>query len=492
MESQFKSIYEGPRWTLLYGSFSGVERTAVIELQKLIQYYVPYILVVRSAGEAAPSELAHVALIGTKGDNSLIAELIERGAIAAPDGAEGYSIAVMDSPWNPNMRLLVVAGSDARGTLYGVQEMVARVFCGGGLLDGAKTRERPLHLESITPFSICEKPAIPRRGLWTWGYVINSYKRYFDNMVRLKMNTITIWNDSAPLNIEEIIDYAHSRGIRVILGFHWGWGYKGSISIANEEDRIKIRNNVLETYRTQYANLKHDGIYFQTLTEHTDLEINGRSTAAWACDLVNDISGKLFELYPDLEIHFGLHATSIGERYKDLLNLNPKVIIDWEDCCGQIPYSYYPAQNTIVTADFETMLEYSRNLATFRKDTEFALVPKGWPCIRWGNDFENHGAFILGEKSALYGKERLLMRQNEWDRINCHWHEHFGKAALFYREMLAVNPNITATGLVEDGMFEEHIQSSVALFAETLWNPYLSDNEIMRRALRPCYSRIPV
>jgi hypothetical protein len=311
-------------------------------------------------------------------------------------------------------------------------------------------------------------------------------------MVRLKMNTVTIWNDCVPLNLEDIIDYAHCRGIRVVLGFHWGWGHKNSLSLAKEEDRLRVRKHVLETYCTQYAGLKHDGIYFQTLTENKDLLIDGRSTASWACELANDISRRLFELHPELEIHFGLHATSIGEYYRDLIDLDPRVIIDWEDCCGQIPYSYYPAQNTEVTADFETMLEYSRNLATFRPGTEFSLVPKGWPCIRWGKDFENHGSFILGEKSTLYSKERLFLRQNDWDRINLHWHEHFGKAALFYREVLAVNPRITATGLVEDGMFEEQIQSSVALFAETLWNPYQSDHEIMMRALRPCYSRISV
>jgi len=490
MESEFKRVYEGPRWRLIFGDFTGVERTAVIELQKILQYYLPYTLVVeRAADSAAPHE--HLALVGTASSNLLIAGLIESGQLPAPTGEEGYSIALMDSPKNPGFRLLVVAGFDERGVLYGAQEVAARLFNGGTLLDGFGGPDRGRHLESTGLFSVQEAPVVRNRGLWTWGYPITSYRRYLDNMMRLKMNIVTIWNDQVPLNIEEVLDYAHARGIRVILGFHWGWGHKGSLDISQAEDRSRIQETVLETYRSQYAHLQHDGIYFQTLTEHKDLELGGRSTAAWARELVNETAGALFKEYPDLKIQFGLHATSISENFVDLAALDPRVVIVWEDCCGQVPYSYYPAQISEVTADFETMLEYSRRLATFRPGAEFALVPKGWTCIRWLADFENHSSYLLGEQNSLRGRERLVLRQNEWDRINTHWFENYPLAARFYREMLAVNPMLTVTGLVEDGVFEEVIQPSVALFAETLWNPEQSDAEILQRAMRPCFSRIP-
>jgi hypothetical protein len=491
MESEFKRIDAGPRWRLLFGGFDGIERTAVIELQKILQYYLPDTLVVESAAGAAVDALEHVALIGTAASNPLIAGLIESGKLSAPSGEEGYSIALAGSPWKPGARLLAVAGTDARGALYGAQEVAARLFCGGSLLDGFGGPERRKHFESCEPFSVCEAPAVRNRGLWTWGFAIGSYRRYLDNMVRLKMNLLTIWNDRVPLNIEAVLACAHERGIRVVLGFHWGWGHKGSIDISKVDDRHRIRETVLETYRLQYAHLPHDGIYFQTLTEHKDLQLAGRTTAAWACELVNDTAQALLAEFPGLRIQFGLHATSIGENYRDLAGLDPRVVIVWEDCCGQVPYSYYPAQAVEVTADFETVLEYSRKLATFRPGSEFALVPKGWSCLRWQADFENHSSFILGEQNALRSCERLMLRQNEWDRINSHWLANYPLAARFYREMLAVNPVMTATGLVEDGMFEEAIQPSVALFAETLWNPAQTDAEILGRAMRPYYTRIP-
>jgi hypothetical protein len=64
-------------------------------------------------------------------------------------------------------------------------------------------------------------------------------------------------------------------------------------------------------------------------------------------------------------------------------------------------------------------------------------------------------------------------------------------AALFCRELLAVNADITISALVEDGAFEEAIQPPVALLAEPLWNPFQRDTEILCRAMRPWYARVP-
>lgn len=193
MESEFKKVHEGPRWRLNYGSFCGLERTAVVELQKILQYYLPYPLVLETGAKSVSAQ-EHLAVIGTAASNPLIAELLETGKLPAATAAEGYSIALMDSPKNPKFRLLVVAGFDERGLLYAAQEAAARLFNGGTLLDGFGGAERRKHLELMEPFSVQEAPAVRNRGLWTWGYPITSYRRYFDNMMRLKMNLVTIWN----------------------------------------------------------------------------------------------------------------------------------------------------------------------------------------------------------------------------------------------------------------------------------------------------------
>jgi hypothetical protein len=488
--SQFKCAYEGARWTLLFGRFAGIEKTAIIDLQKILQYYAPYVLPVRQAEEVKLDSCEHLAVVGTEKSNPLIAEWIRNGVVPRPAGEQGYSILFQSAPWNQAMRLLVVAGADDAGTLYGVQEVSARLFGGGSLHDGKRSRMNWL-AEEVQPFTATDSPAIRQRGLWTWGYPIRDWRGYLNNMVRLKLNTLTLWNDQVPLNIEEIIDYAHERAIQVVLGFHWGWGFEGSLDLSDAKDRAYIRNKVLENYRTHYAHLKHDGIYFQTLTEHRNLLHNGKSTAHWACLLVNETVGALLQEFPDLQIQFGLHATSVEEHYVDLRALDSRVVITWEDCGGQIPYSYYPAQKPPVTSTYEETLEYSRKIATLRPGVPFALVPKGWSCIRWLQEFENHGPFILGEQSSLQVQEMANLRQSDWDSYNAHWHEHYPRLAHFFREMLQVNPEIIATALVEDGMFEERLQSSVVLLAETLWNPGQTDQEILVRSIRPWYSRVP-
>ena len=57
-------------------------------------------------------------------------------------------------------------------------------------------------------------------------------------------------------------------------------------------------------------------------------------------------------------------------------------------------------------------------------------------------------------------------------------------ALRFYRVILDCRPpRFTATALIEDGMFEEKIQLSAAILAETLWNPRRDEREIMQLAL---------
>ena len=110
--------------------------------------------------------------------------------------------------------------------------------------------------------------------------MIYDYRRFLDNMARLKFNMLTIWNAEAPVNLTEICDYAHKRGIKIIAGFNWGWGYKRDISTA--EGRLFIKELALDAYREEYADAPIDGIYFQSETEHKTQEINGRSVAAWS------------------------------------------------------------------------------------------------------------------------------------------------------------------------------------------------------------------
>jgi hypothetical protein len=167
------------------------------------------------------------------------------------------------------------------------------------------------------------------------------------------------------------------------------------------------------------------------------------------------------------------------------------VAIVWEDA-GVMPYSYSPTPDTTTEGEnFATTLDtpektlaYSRKIAALRPGTPFGLVPKGWMTLDWKNEFEHHGPFLMGERSGEFIRERLAKRQPRWDRVNELWQRNYRHAVRFYQEMLALNPKgMIVTGLVEDGLFEEKIQPSVALLGEMLWNPMREPEDILQSAI---------
>lgn len=486
---------------MLAGGESGIERFALAEVQRSIQNFLPYVVEIRS--EASPEVLAthHVLVLGTRETTPLIAEFIRKNVIRVPNQSEGYTMACVPSPWDAEAKLVVLAGRDASGVLYAVEDFCSRILAASVMPDYLPRRREAL--DNIAEFRTSEHPRIVRRGIWTWGYVIYDYRRFFDTMARLRLNIVTIWNDDLPVNCREVIDYAHDRGVQVVLGFPWGWGFKMDVSSAR--DRRKIKEFVLKEFSEKYRHLPIDGLYLQTDTEHATTTRRGKSVAHWVCTLVNDVAGELLKTHPDLSIQFGLHATSIQNHHADLRMLDPRVTITWEDA-GVIPYAYEPLvsweeretvpEDPNVKTWLETQvgspkatLAYSRKLAALRKNSEFALVPKGWVAIRWPEEFEHHGSFLLGERSASFIRERFEGRKARWDRVNQMWMRRFPLAHEFYREMLKVAPKMTVTGLIEDGLFEHQIQPSVALFAHTLWNPERSSDEILKLSLSPYYSR---
>lgn len=464
------------RWTLLYGAYEGVEHYALTALYRAVQYYLPYVLPLIAGVDTEPAKLEHVLLLGTAATNPHIAQLLQQQVIPAPPGAQGYTLWVGAAPWNAAHRLVVIAGADAPGVLYGVQEYLATLSEMSVPLD--KPLKRRAVLTQMAECCLVEAPALRERGIWTWGYVVYDYRRFLDNMARLKMNMLTLWNSEAPRNLAEIATEAHRRGIQLIAGYNWGWGHD-NLDLTKAEDRAFIKKLALDVYHREYAGLPIDGIYFQTLTEHATQEMAGRSVAAWAAELVNDVAAALYAENPTLSVQFGLHATSIRAHYTDLAALDPRMIITWEDA-GALPFSYFPQ-----VEGYEETLDYAKQLAAFRPGSPFALVPKGWMCLRWNDEFAKHGPCLIGEREPEYLRERRHARQGEWNAVNAAWLRHYPLAARFYREVLAVNPRVLATGLVEDGLFDAKIQPSVALFAEMLWNPYRDDADLLARALRP-------
>lgn len=466
------------RWILVTHRYDGLHKEAVNRISAAVTPLAGYVLPVYMADAVTPELLGnhHLILIGNQDSWTL------PGICPAdvPAKAEGYSICVGEHFSDKAKQMIRIAGYDDPGTLYGCVEFCNR-YCGdvifrGGNLWQEGYFDRPF-TKPLQPWETSCAPAIATRALWTWGHVIFDYKRFFDHMVTLRLNEAVIWNDVAPLNAKDVVDYAHKLGIRVVWGFAWGWKPSCSEILQDytEETFRQIKQSVLETYDTQYAGTGADGIYFQSFTELNLESLNGRSIPHLVTELVNDIAGTLLERNSGLHIQFGLHATSVKNRLDILRQVDPRIYIVWENC-GAFPYSYF----TDDVEDFPETMSFTRQLTCLRGDGErFGAVLKGMLKLDWTR-FEHFTApYVMGESTKEFLQERQVWKNKIWKHIQAGWLRN----AEYVRQTVAAiaesggAPIVEA--LVEDALFENKIMLPVALYAAMLWTPEKETSQLI-------------
>jgi len=326
----------------------------------------------------------------------------------------------------------------------------------------------------LKPYCRAEKPHIQDRGIWLWGYTIYDYRRFIENMANLKLNTLIIWNDHLPVNIREVIAYAHEYGVKVYLGFAWGWE-AGPIPDISRWDLIA--EDVINTYQTQYADLPCDGIYFQSFTEHKHDMLNGMIVADAVVSMVNFIGEKLMAQKPDLKLLFGLHFSSVKNRLDYIAKVDSRISIIWEDV-GAFPYAYMPAQ----VENFDQTVALNEQLQNLRP-TGFGAVLKGVTALDWTTFKHLGGTYILGRSDRHYVQARLRKQRNILKYIQAWW---IRNAKYAHKMIRGMRGDSMITCLVEDGLFEEAVNFPTALYAAMLWNSERDTDEILyETAVRP-------
>lgn len=323
--------------------------------------------------------------------------------------------------------------------------------------------------EPMPDYFLETKPKIKERGLWTWGFVIYDYKKYIDNMVTLKLNTLIIWNDHVPDNIADVIEYAHANGVKLYLGFAWGWDQDCKDCMAL--DRAALARGVVETYETQYAHLGCDGIYFQSFTELQTEDVNGENIAKAVTDFVNRTGGILLERYPDLRLLFGLHAPSVKNRLEVIAKVDPRIAIIWEDL-GSFPYHYEPSK----IEDFKETFALTERVRDLRKTGGFGAVLKGLTSLNWTTFEHQEGNFLLGVSGADHIDTRKPDRMHILRYIQSYW---LRNAKYALETIRAYPADAMVTVLNEDYLFEQYCGLPMALYAEMLWDPDRETEDIL-------------
>ena len=412
--------YGDRRWTIVHGTTDGVAGFAIEALNRAVAPHVPYVLtVVPDSTPDADLSSHHLLVLGTLKSNARLASLAESGAFEPETRRQGFSICVTTSPLNPDRTLAVICGADDEGALYGVRDFFHRYvdplrYSGFNVVYNQPTAVFTSSA-ALPGFELRDAPAFPARGFWAWGHVVYDYRRFIDHMALWKLNVLSLWNDFAPLNAKDVVDYAHRRGIRVAWGFSWCWGEK--VDPTDREDMERWRVRVLEIYEREYEGLCGDGIYFQIFTEHIGETVGGRSTASWAVEWVNTIAGSLLDHYPGLSIHFGLHATSVQKDLSEFAKVDPRIAIVWEDA-GTFPYHHDPKK----VEDLEAGVALTARTAALRGSAEsWGAHLKGLTMLPWPEFEHQKGPFLLGEFSG--DAVRAIAEKNAfiWKQAQTYW-----------------------------------------------------------------------
>ena len=471
-------------WKIVYSNYEGLEKKAIDLVYSELGSYI-----LRDAGQYALHVLAcervdkatldkNAVIIGTYDANPFIREYIKEEEI--PE--DGYVVKVCDSKETEGLKVALITAKKPTEVFYGAIDFVDDYSTKTSMIDSGIFLMNRLFDPTLGPFPdyySAKAPTIKRRTLWAWGHPINDYRNYIDNMARLRLNQLILWNDFVPLNARDLIDYAHEYGIQVIWGYTWGWGTKCWTFDPDEIPNVQRR--AIETFEREYAPIGVDGIYFQSFTENTGARLKGKLVAELVTEFVNDTADKLLQKYPDLYIIFGLHAKSVRDHLDYIGKVDRRIEIMWEDC-GAFPFAYIPEAPT--QEDFEQTKDFTDKIIDLRGEAPTALLIRGVATISWISFAHQAGQYIIGKNApSIIEHDKAIMRPI-WRTLQAQWRKN--RAGEYAYKMIK---HIAASGRPDvavgmPGQFVGGIWQNEALIAEMLWNADEPYDEILERVLR--------
>ena len=465
-------------WQIVYGEYSSIEKQAVNflsgELCKSIArvpgVYTLYVVPCVREGDADP------------GKNTIVLAAYEESAAVRENVAEeeiprnGWLIRTRKDCG----RQWIFITARKRENLY----YAAASFVDDFLVKYAPVCGSLAMPEKFFEYDIPDRTAAfalktETRSIFTWGHPLNDYRQFIRDTARLKVNRLIIWNDFAPINAREIMDFAHEFGIRVLWGFEWGWGVEGSAHIRSLDDGFLegLKGRILEKFEREYRDISEDGIYFQSFTEREEDNIGGWRISEAVVKLVNEASGALLERYPQLNIVFGLHATSVQAHLEDIEKTDPRVEILWEDW-GAFPSHYLPDDDA---GAFDALTRATAELLKLRGGKKLGFLFKGFMVLDWSRFEYQQGPFVLGENPKAVTENDGGLRRGAWRVFQAGWIQCGENARKIAEQICAATGGKAEIGMA--GCFDGGMWAAEALCAEIIADPFREYPEILRTAL---------
>lgn len=471
-------------WKIIYSDFSGVERRAVELLSRELGERVN-----RDAGiyslhvlpcekESENTEIGiNAVVVGTYGESALIRKFVTE----EENNSHAYIIKVVNNPDFEGGSIACVT-SDNPAMLY----RAAAKF-----IDDYTEEYAPLHggmrlscemfKKELPEATLYGEESFEARSIFAWGHAINDYRSFISDMARQGLNQLILWNDFAPLNAHDIVEYAHSFGIEIIWGYAWGWSENACSKTTDlsKEALARLKAEVLKQYDEIWQGLG-DGIYFQSFTEMRKDNIGGVNIAEAVTDFVNEVAEELYKRDPRLHLQFGLHATSVKDHADAIARVDKRIEILWEDC-GAFPYAYVPAPSS--EEEFESAFDFTERIINLRPGAPVGLVFKGFATLDWTNGHFVHqrGRFILGENTPGLMENDRHLRADAWRAFSAGW-ARYGEYA---RRMIEYVHKLTGgrCNVCMAGLFDGGIWLPEAICTDIFENPYEDFSKILERTM---------
>lgn len=442
-------------WKIIYSSpYEGVVKRAVHLLSKeagklLIREEGVYRIYVLPCEKEGCDVSKNAFFIGRYEDSPTIQKYVSAEEIKPG----GHLVKVVRNPEIDDGRFVLLTAHSAQELFYAVVSFLDNYIPLHAPFNGSNQMPRLIFDAPLPEYCRSEAPDRPVRSIFTWGHSFNDYRGYIDNMARARFNELIIWNNHVPVNISDIIDYAHSYGIRIVLGYSWGWKDYGHVAQITDEEIAGLKRQIIQEYLDDYAPLRCDGIYFQSFTERQDESIGEKLIARIVTDMVNDVAESLWKITPDLRLIFGLHATSVKNRLEEIARVHPRIEILWEDC-GEFPYAY----DSFVHSEerFQETLDFTRKLLELRGGVGVGLVFKGVMMLDWTRFVTPSGPYVMGENSADLSEHDRRVRAQAWRIYSAAWMqngEYAARMLRFVQENRLSDVNLCLAGTFDGGLW---------------------------------------
>ncbi len=442
-------------WKIIYSNYSGVSARAINLLSKeagrhLIREEMVYRIYVLPCEKEGAEVSKNAFFIGLYEESAAIRRFVSEQEV--PN--DGFAVKVVRNPDDNEGSFVFLTAHKEQELFYAVVSFLDDYIPKHAPFGGANSMPDLIFDRPLSEYTYSESPDHKTRSVFTWGHSINNYRAYIDNMARVKLNELILWNDHIPLNIDEITDYAHSYGISVILGYSWGWREIGNKAEEITDESInRVKEIAIQGYRDKYSHLNCDGIYFQSFTERKEERVGGKLISQIVTEMVNEIAEELWKITPGLRLIFGLHSTSVKNRLDEIAKVDPRIEILWEDC-GDFPFYY----DSYVTSQekFEKTLDFLKQILSLRGGKGVGVVYKGVMMLDWSKVVSQSGPYVMGENAEYIADHDRRMRAGAWRKYSADWirnGEYAYRVTRFIKENQLNDTNMCLAGTFDGGIY---------------------------------------